>query len=566
MLQLALLHRLDNLVDEEGNKINRRLGLSSKNNKYSCYDPSGTEILQIWILLLNSGHLPYTFASERAILSSCLNNDNLRNILCESLPENMKNHFDLILRREDIYSIHKILTSFYLQYYKFNSIPRIPPVHITFLQKIFDMYMNVNSKNQSLHNIFQRIRQLSFLFLDSQYSPFPLDFDISKIFLNLNDYVTDLFIKQNSQIVKTLDSFEDFLSVNMYHSGDTLREFGHHTRVVEKRIENANIQTKDSFYQFLMNDDNFSLNSYKWNKAPYFHVLFDISPCLEYELLNESFNSHFSISAENHMRNHYNNNLCELTLHKSPTLRHMAMTLACNTESLTENTKIITTFLRDVTFLNDISEGIKYEMENPWDVDDVPEEYKYLDSNEIERRENVIDTVIENIFQEIYKKLIEDTLGYIIEDETFIEFKDKHVKNPIIPVKVTTDVENIIEKIQRRQLQEDSRWHELETLKYTLKDSDLSPPFLLSLSSIIIYNSQRDIAEIDGLAVDIKDKNLKILLMEAKDQYNGDTASKKALKNKINNAIHFKGNLNPDIKKINSSKAKGAYCSFEINE
>lgn len=572
MLQLGLLHRLDNLVDEEGKRINRRLGLSRKKNKYIYYDPSGTEIIQIWILLLNSGHLPYTFASERAILRACENNEHLKNVLSESLPESMKDHFNRILEKEEIFSIHKVLIGFYLQYYKLNSIPRVPPFQIIFLQKILDMYLEVNPKNQNLHQIFRRIRQLSYLFLDSQYSPFPLDFDISKIFLNFNDYVTDLFIKQNSQISKTLDSFDDFLSVNMYHSADTIREFGHHTKIMEKRLETANIRTADTFYQFLKNDKNFKLDNYDWKNSPNFHVFFDLSPYLEHKLIMECFNNELSMRYEHILKRHYDDNLCELTFHKSPSLKHMVMTLACNTESLKDNTKIISTFLEDIIEIYvSMFSIIYYQLNNAGYDKDIPEEYKDLDINEIEKYERLYNALLENIFQDVYKELVSSTLEYLIDGEVFIDFKDKDVKNSIIPIKPAfNDFEDIIGKTQKRMKSpaDSSRWHELETLKCALKDlnTELPYPFLLSLSSILIYNSQKDLAEIDGFALGIQDNNLKLLLMEAKDQQGGANIAMRALENKFEEGIAFKGNFNLDINKINDSRARGAYCCFKLDE
>ncbi|WP_269851707.1 hypothetical protein [Methanosarcina horonobensis] len=73
MLQLGVLHRLNTTDFDLGFKPSKGTGLSSNvsigNNK-----PTYFEIIQMWILLLNMGHLPGTFSSEKALIK-CIKED-----------------------------------------------------------------------------------------------------------------------------------------------------------------------------------------------------------------------------------------------------------------------------------------------------------------------------------------------------------------------------------------------------------------------------------------------------------------------------------------------------------
>ena len=66
MLQLSLICTLRKDDESKG------LGLSST-GKILGEEVSGCDILQMWTLLFNAGHLPGTFATERALLRYCRN-------------------------------------------------------------------------------------------------------------------------------------------------------------------------------------------------------------------------------------------------------------------------------------------------------------------------------------------------------------------------------------------------------------------------------------------------------------------------------------------------------------
>jgi len=111
MLQLSLIHKLNIITDETGGKLAGGLGLDT-GIPILGKKPTGADTLQIWTLLFNAGHLPGTFATERALLRYCKKHKDLRRTIYNGLPqqEDIKNYFNNVLEKEDIYTFHKILT------------------------------------------------------------------------------------------------------------------------------------------------------------------------------------------------------------------------------------------------------------------------------------------------------------------------------------------------------------------------------------------------------------------------------------------------------------------------
>jgi HD superfamily phosphohydrolase len=154
ILQLYLINRLKKLDLAKG------LGLSSKTTNFLNYRPSGAEILQIWILLLNSGHLPGTFASERGLLRTFKESAKLRNVFKGGLRPEEKKFFNRILENEDIYSIHKILISFHLgRYHRFKDYDIEGSKFAEFLREIVNFYL-FEPQDENLANRRFKLSQL----------------------------------------------------------------------------------------------------------------------------------------------------------------------------------------------------------------------------------------------------------------------------------------------------------------------------------------------------------------------------------------------------------------------
>ena len=245
MVQLGIIYKLSTFKDIQKTKLARGLGLSAKLDVLE-HAPSGADILQMWVLLFNAGHLPGTFATEKGLFQLSIENQNFNNMIKRGISSSpiMLEYFTKLKTQENIYGFHKILSYFHLQRYKrYTCSDDAITDLIQLLSKIIELYHepyeNSTEKIRRLKKVFHRIRQVSYLFLDSQYGPIPFDFNLGAIFFNLEDYIATIFQEQDIETIKTLNSFDNLLSVNMYHTPYSIRELGFHSNKVYEYMKNS---------------------------------------------------------------------------------------------------------------------------------------------------------------------------------------------------------------------------------------------------------------------------------------------------------------------------------------
>lgn len=544
MLQLSLIYNPKR--DEES----KGLGLSSK-TEFFGKEVSGTDILQMWTLLFNAGHLPGTFATERALLRYCKEHKELKNTISKGLPQKARNYFKGILEENSTYDFHKILVYFYLgRYRKYRS---DVPNFIDFLYEVMNFYIfdleDQEERQKNLRNIFRRVRQISYLFLDSHYGPVPVNFDLSTIFLNLPDYVPSLFKGYDSPIIRTLNSFENLLSTNVYHSAESIRELGIHGTKIELKLDNFKEKhrlTIPNLKDLLTKEEDlFRPIHTSWGDTLVIHGLLEIPPFTPF---NDTFLNNLSYDKEAEWNNKYGESLCQLTFQSAPRLNQLAINLSFKLNSTIQtNVKIIAKFLRDMI---NLSETIKND-----------ERIKQLDFR---------DFVIDRALQKTYQDLLISIIKYITQDDLYFEFKiDNIARVSIVPIRGSKNAVKKLEKIcenigniMDREKVDPARSHELQTLKGALLKLEHRSELLLSLSRILIYDEKRDhLTELDGFGLGIKNGKLGVLLVEAKDTKRGSgSKSENDLRDKFEK-LKFKTSKRPEIQQI----GKGSYCYLAID-
>jgi len=178
MTQLGLLHRLYPSDKKAGGRPLEGWGLNS-DIEFLDTRFSGTEVIQIWILLSNAGHLPGTFSSEKALMKYIIKDSRIKEILRNSLKDdNVKLYFDYILETEDIYNFNKVLSFFFLEHYRDQD-----PELVDLLIEVLKFYcigcdslkkevtpekmISLDKKRSNFLLIFNRLRQISYLYLGS---------------------------------------------------------------------------------------------------------------------------------------------------------------------------------------------------------------------------------------------------------------------------------------------------------------------------------------------------------------------------------------------------------------
>lgn len=536
MVQLSLIHQLSTLKDEKTNKnIASGLGLT-KESDFLGRKESGAAILQMWILLFNSGHLPGTYSSERGILNYCINDKKFQNVIYNGLSKDCRPLFEVVVENQDLYNFHKILTCFQLQRYKGNKKWR---QYIELFFEVIKYYFSNNSIRQTnLKNLYERIRQLSFLFLDSQYISFPINFDLSKIFFNLPYYIDAMFKKYDSSILRTLDSFEDLLSINVYHSPEAICGLGIQSKIIEEETKNKNINTITELKKYLNNYNTFypNFNDIYDNKE-IFHLLFEFNFSFSFinEYLIKKFLDYLSFKKERNLNSKYGVNNCQLTFQPANKSKQIAINLSVDKSHAERNLKIIGKFLKDTIDLN-----------------------FYLKKKE---KSEFVKSLIDDVIQKPYQDLFLSIINYVSDSKVSFEIKNENISKPVLMIdkalkKRLNEIDLILEKSNLLK----HRLHEIKTLKEVLLDLNYRTGWLVSLSPIDVYDQNRNsITDIDGTAIGFRDGKLGILLVQAKNQRRRSIGQAKSQLEDTVKKMGFKTSKKGDIKKIIEPPASGAY-------
>lgn len=532
MVQLSLINHLRN---ENG------VGLSNNFTDISGEKPSGAEVLQILVLLFNAGHLPGTFSTERALLKYCKKNKSFQKNINNGLPKGkMRGYFKDIVEKNKVYNFHKILISFHLERYR--RLAKCQKI-IDFLQELLINYIFGPEKNIDKHrkhkNQFHRIRQVSYLFLDSKYGPVPFNFELSQIFLNFSDYKTSLFMEKENSIISTFNSFDNFLSTNIYHSAEAIREMGIHSKYIESFIErnydNLMLNKISGFQKFLINNyDDLQPRPTKTKNTFNAYILFDnLQPFIAKKIENE-----LSYENEEIWNKKYGKSFCNLTFQSAPTSKQFAIVLTLlKTSNYQKNVEIIGNFLKDFV-------DLKIKIVNEF------------------KSSTFYSSKIDDIFQIPFQMLLMSILNYISEDNLYFGFKDSEIERHILAIKgskkAAIKIGEIIEEINP----ENSRLHELKTIQKSLHKLSIRPTWLISLSEILVDKKDgQNVTDIDGLCLCYNNKKLGVLIVEAKDQkQSSQTDSVKRLEKTLDK-LNFKTSIDPDIIQIE----KGAYCYLTID-
>lgn len=206
MLQFYILHKLKDEVF--------RTGLSSNHKIDDQNQTSGLVILQIAILFANIGHLKGTLSSEIGLLNYLEQNPSFKTDFFNKidLSQKWKPFADNIFENKDYYKIKYLVALNYLL--ERNTDPLVEKIIYLFFK---NSLIDDDPKLRKLKWIFHKVRQVSFVYLDSFNSDFPFHIDITKILLNTGNYKT-VFNPNSFDFDAFYDSCETTLTKKLYIS------------------------------------------------------------------------------------------------------------------------------------------------------------------------------------------------------------------------------------------------------------------------------------------------------------------------------------------------------------
>ena len=227
-------------------KGNSDVNISSNRDEYPQLDdfdksPSGAEVMQILILLANAGHLPETFTALRSLLHILHQNKIIRIKFRSGLDERDRDFFDETLDLFQVFHVQYLLMLFLLQRYKRLDKCGDGKSIVDLASSILRDYINKQDEKREplkkIWGLYDNIRRISYLALDSHYTPVPFSINLSSIILNIEELVNTM-VDPNSSFQLALQQLNEVVRDNVYMCGPTLLEI---SRVTEQTVNRINV-------------------------------------------------------------------------------------------------------------------------------------------------------------------------------------------------------------------------------------------------------------------------------------------------------------------------------------
>lgn len=527
VLQWTLIHQLKEKVTG--------LGLSSTHDVFGQLpgvgkNPSGGEILQCLAILTNMGHFPDTFSASRAWLHLLKKNQGkIRTTFRAGLHNEDKKLLDKMVKKFDTYEIHLVNALFLLERYR-----RAEQGNdtVNFCRKLLASYISREHKKLTkLWEIYGIIRQLSYLILDSHYAPIPFVLDLSSILLNF-DQVFEQILNRNSEFQKGVRQLDRVLQETLYMTGNALITVATRTEEILKKFANIGQDrswTRISIIRDLLEPLTQSSNEISSIFQQYSSVDFptpdwDSAKLLEQKyLLTRKYQNVFpkdTVDWESRIREKLGVNSCRVAAQYYPRSSTIKISFAINKKL--EPQKCLTKCL-------DI---VKEVMELEYQA----KRFNYHNKVQYDNDEKVLLFLLKAVFgwDTSYRLEFPEVKSTLDQDrvDTYPIFLEKGA------VKTASRLEKHINLI-REELNPD-QLHEYTLTQRVLKELNYRGFVIVFAGStkLCMPGSKTEDAEFDSVVYlpGRKDNDF-LLLIEAKNQPNGNTVAKNQLRKRLNKVL-----------------------------
>lgn len=248
--QLALVTELCRSKGPQGEVFS----LSAKTNEsdFGCLShfggpPTKGEVIQVLIILANIGHLPSTFSGERALLHWFREGSAARSAFRKGLPKEDRKSFDAVLQSFDIYRFNYYISLFLLNRYRRK---KNGSEIVDLCQRILRGYLqrendDASNKMQPAWRLYRAIRRLTYLTLDSLYTPVPLSVDLSSIFRSIDHHRKQVFTERTS-FDDALSGFEHVMRDSIYLSPRALLQMAATSSSTYSKLSKIKVDRKIS--------------------------------------------------------------------------------------------------------------------------------------------------------------------------------------------------------------------------------------------------------------------------------------------------------------------------------
>jgi|GEM_PF-3386650 len=525
---------LINCLQKRGPK---NLGLGNNSPKIGNALASGTEVLQTWVLLFNIGHMIGTFASEKGFLMHCKECKETQSIFLRGIndPE-VKKFARFVIEHEKLFKAHQIIAFFILA--------RLRGSHfdvISNCENIGKAYIIKPTKGverlRKLKIAFSKLRALAILYLDSNYGYVPLTFDLNQVIFDFEKHSEEIFLKNDSEILRSIFTFQNLLTENFYMAPEVLYCHGKQARwCFEKLNEHLTNPTLHNIYNIFKEQSVVLLKNWDHNEAYNFRLWIDAQ---------RSISPVFKKYKENSFEKTWNSNLpatrCQCTVEKSPRENILAINIAIY-KSVSPTT-LPRLFSQLIGRLNSFQKH-----------------YNLL----IKQKKTANAS---GHFTIACKEMLLKVLHFLWGKNLLFDPSEVSSTRELWFMESGSTKSSQIIDDYKSFLKEHSapndRIHELETLSAALKLIKHKGTVLATTSQIIVrkYNDYSDVTDLDGVAVLSDNKKLSLVIIESKNIKKGAV---KAATRRINSTLTAMGIDEFNRPTINKLPHLGAYTVLSL--
>lgn len=554
VLQLYLINKLKDKKMGLGINTNIKININEEKFEISC-----VEIIQIWVLLLNSGHLYGTFASEKGILEYLKQNKKMkRKVLNYFNNKDMRKIYSNIIEKEKGYETHKLLIYFnlikeYAAKNYANDNNKKDRKLLLILLELLKYYMEKepfktekDKKIKKLKFIFKKIRKIAYLFLDTHYSTFPMVFDISKFIINVEEYVDELF-QEGSQLNNTLDDFSNLLELNLYQTESSMKEFTIQREGVKKNMEKNKVLKINHFYNFLKEEDNFNIKQKnKYNKT--LNLNFMLNHYYPYKSISTNVKDIIKDNFEN-MKN-----ISDIKISIQESINNKSITLNLIFNDINKVKVLVHLTNNMITLYKKLNSPANYDKNSKSHLE------KFVIENFLELHSSqTMDSSSSDLILNLFSEFTRNNIHY--EWDSFSDINSK-----MIYFNGKKDFNNKIKLFEEDNKLNKSDENTLECIKTLMNKKSSRKKGIVGLTPIMLFskNNNNAITDIDGFILFSTKEKIELILLESKNQKRrAEKCAREQLNESIQqmNIIKNNGSIYP-IKKMKTNKVIGSYCKI----
>jgi hypothetical protein len=138
---------------------------------------SAEEMLKCWALLLNVGHLTWTFAAERVLLQELWRASQARRRFIRGLPVDLRSRAGRMFRDGDYYAFYQAIAVSRMERFSASHLGA-PPWRELLLAYLLEPK---SEQVERARRVFRRLRRVAYLGLDTQYAPGAVSLDLGRL-------------------------------------------------------------------------------------------------------------------------------------------------------------------------------------------------------------------------------------------------------------------------------------------------------------------------------------------------------------------------------------------------